>query len=223
MRPYYSIQELAHILDGDIHSVADGLAACGIAAFHGGKPADLSRWRRSIIDHGNGNIYITTGLRIVPDPDTVVVSSDALPESWRQSIEAACRDSDATSVQNTSPDVTPGKGGAPEITATHDEDTLPTGTDDALAALFDPVRAAQLEAMFPYDGKWASYAERSRRNGLKDAAKVGTAQYNPYRAAIWWLNTGPVGWKWERCLRVLANNLPPRSIDSKHLLTGEYE
>ncbi len=96
--------------------------------------------------------------------------------------------------------------------------------ESGIAALFNPVKAAQLEAMFPDSGKWAKYTERAARNGLKIAAFQSRAMFNPYRAAVWWLaTTGPEGWKWERCLRVLANNLPARSIDAKHLLTGEYE
>lgn len=95
--------------------------------------------------------------------------------------------------------------------------------DAALAELFDPVAVPQLEAMFPDDGRWKGYAERADRNGLKEAAKVGRAKFNPYRAANWWLSRGPQSWKLERCLRVLANNLPPRSRDSKHLLTDHLD
>ena len=29
--------------------------------------------------------------------------------------------------------------------------------------------------------------------------------------------------EWDRCLRVLANNLPALSRDSRHLLTGEFD
>jgi hypothetical protein len=98
-----------------------------------------------------------------------------------------------------------------------------TDDDCAIADLFDPVKTAQLEAMFPDADKWKGYAERADRNGLKAAAKRERGLFNPYRAADWWLGQGPKGWKRERCLRVLASNLPARSIDSKHLLTGEYE
>jgi len=98
-----------------------------------------------------------------------------------------------------------------------------SAAESDLAALFDPVKLAQLKAMFP-DEKWASYAERAKRGGLKDAAKVERGLFNPYRAARWWIDTtGPDEWTWARCVRVLANNLPDRSIDSKHLLTGDYD
>ncbi|MBL0166880.1 MAG: hypothetical protein IPP85_06925, partial [Propionivibrio sp.] len=105
--------------------------------------------------------------------------------------------------------------------AESDKATDPYGV--AMDALFDPVKAAQLETMFPDGGKWKNHCERAKRNGLKSAAKTGRGLFNPYSAAVWWLREcGPGGWDWARCLRKLANNLPPRSIDSKHLLTG-YE
>lgn len=95
--------------------------------------------------------------------------------------------------------------------------------DDELAALFDAVRKEQLEAMFPDGGKWVGYAERAARNGL-DVAREGRGIFNPYRAALWWLERhAPAGWTWARCARVLANNLPPRSHDSRHLLTGDFD
>lgn len=96
--------------------------------------------------------------------------------------------------------------------------------DKAIASLFEPVTKAQLEAMFPDNGRWDVYAERQGRNGLKVAANVSRAKFNPYHAAKWWIDTqSPAGWKWERCLRVLANNLPTRSLNSKHLLTGGFD
>lgn len=96
--------------------------------------------------------------------------------------------------------------------------------DAKLAALFDPVSPAQLDAMFP-DEKWNKYAERAARNEL-DKARQGLRIFNPYLAAQWWLKTAkpkPVGWDWSRCARKLANNLPARSLDSKHLLTGDFD
>lgn len=104
------------------------------------------------------------------------------------------------------------------------EDPASEDIDAEIAALFDPVAKEQLEAMFPDGGNWSRYAERAARNGLADAARVARSRFNPYRAARWWMESqAPTGWKWERCARVLANNLPPRSLDSKHLLTGDYD
>lgn len=94
--------------------------------------------------------------------------------------------------------------------------------EEMLASLFDPVRRPQLEKMFPDGGKWANHAARAARNGL-DGARTGRGVFNPYLAARWWIDKGPSGWDWSRCARVLANNLPARSIDSKYLLTGDYD
>lgn len=98
----------------------------------------------------------------------------------------------------------------------------PADDDGGLAALFDGVRIEQLEAMFPDGGKWAKYAARAR-SGLGEAARESRGFYNPYKAARWWLTTGPDGWDWDKCCRKLASNLPDRSRDSKFLLTGEYD
>lgn len=95
--------------------------------------------------------------------------------------------------------------------------------DAKLAALFDPVTVTALEKTFPADGKWIGWAERANRNGLKDAAKVGRGQFNPYSAAVWFVRKGVEGWDLAKCYRVLANNLPARSRDDKHLLTGNID
>lgn len=108
----------------------------------------------------------------------------------------------------------------------HRKEVLAAGVndDDALAALFDAVTAQALETMFPDGGKWESHTERAARNGLGEAAKENRAVFNPYRAAQWWLRKqAPAGWDWARCLRRLANNLPARSLDSRHLLTGDFD
>ncbi len=118
--------------------------------------------------------------------------------------------------------------GAPEVTPADDEqrEAAPLEQDQdadaTLAQLFDPVRVAALEKMFPDDGKWTGYAERAKRNGLKEAAKVGPALFNPYRAALWWIDEkAPDKWDLARCRRALANNLPARSLDFKHFLAGD--
>ncbi len=95
--------------------------------------------------------------------------------------------------------------------------------DHELADLFNAVSWKQLEAMFPAGGKWERYANDAVRNGLR-VARVERGKFNPYLAAIWWMDAqSPVGWDWSKCLRKLANNLPSRSRDSKHLLTGESD
>lgn len=92
-------------------------------------------------------------------------------------------------------------------------------TPNALADLFDPVKPAVLERMFPARGKWSEWAERAARNGLKDA-RDGRAAFNPYRAALWFLQQGEAGWDLARCHRVLVNNLPARSRGEEYRLTG---
>ncbi|WP_291981213.1 hypothetical protein [Candidatus Accumulibacter sp. ACC005] len=149
----------------------------------------------------DGQEYRTTG-RDYDDVDLAVCAAWAIAVGWDIPAELRAL-----------------AGASPESEQTTVRDD---GHDDELASLFDPVRVEQLEAMFPDGGKWANYAGRAHRNGLK-AARVGPGQFNPYLAACWWLTQGPGGWDLARCLRKLANNLPARSKDSKPLLTGEYD
>ena len=95
----------------------------------------------------------------------------------------------------------------------------PPDATTALATLFDPVTPAALERMFPAGGKWAEWTERAGRNGLKDA-REGRAVFNPYRAALWFLQRGEQGWDLARCHHVLAKNLPARSRGEDYKLTG---
>ena len=94
--------------------------------------------------------------------------------------------------------------------------------DEVLAALFDPVRIEALEKMFPASNNWQHWSERAKRNGL-DAAREKRGLFNPYRAAMWFLKQGWPGWDMARCNRTLAANLPARSKDQKHLLTGDLD
>lgn len=93
-----------------------------------------------------------------------------------------------------------------------------------LSTLFDGVPYTVLEKMFSSNGKWKNLAERANRNGLKAAAKMERAMFNPLLAGKWWLtNQKPVGWDWARCCRTLASNLPPRSAHLKNLLTDKLD
>lgn len=85
MKPFYSISELAAILNESIYKVADGLAAYDVTPIIGGKPADLSGWTGGNYCKGN-NIYIFDGYYDDPDPDKVIVATDRLPESWKKCI-----------------------------------------------------------------------------------------------------------------------------------------
>lgn len=91
-----------------------------------------------------------------------------------------------------------------------------------LSELFDPVRVEALESIFPTGGKWKRWAERAKRNGLIKA-RVTRGNFNPYLAGEWFLTKGLPGWDWARCNRVLAGALPPRFLDEKHRLTGDYD
>ncbi len=94
--------------------------------------------------------------------------------------------------------------------------------EEQFFALFDPVRLEVLEKMFPAEGQWKGWAERASRNGLV-SARDGRAKFNPYKAAMWFLNQGIGGWNLARCHRTLANNLPVCSKDYKCLLTDDID
>src|ERR1017187_8380227 len=117
-------------------------------------------------------------------------------------------------VEQTSPGV------KPEVvpTTTPADDVEPDHAE-ALAALFDHVPVKALEKMFPADGKWKSWTEKAATNGLINA-RTARARFNPYKAALWFMDKGMTGWDLARCNRVLVNNLPARSKEDAHLLTG---
>ncbi|MEF8730017.1 MAG: hypothetical protein V5B34_17720 [Accumulibacter sp.] len=94
--------------------------------------------------------------------------------------------------EQTAPSGTPEKA-TPEVATADDDEQgdLPrlakepeqkADYDAGIAALFDPVKAVTLEAMFP-DENWSKYAARASRNGLKDAARRPAAA-NSTRTAL---------------------------------------
>ena len=89
MKPFYSIAELAWLLEDDCFSVADGLIASGASLICNGKLADLSRWRRPGHTCGDGSLVVLTGTYPVPNPEHVVVASEALSGFWVESIRVA--------------------------------------------------------------------------------------------------------------------------------------
>lgn len=103
------------------------------------------------------------------------------------------------------------------VTAQPNGDASLKPATENLAELFDPVTVEQLEKMLPASGKWRTWSERAKSNGLKDA-KVGRAMYNPYKAALWFVARGIEGWDLARCHRALSNNLPARSKAKKSML-----
>lgn len=94
-----------------------------------------------------------------------------------------------------------------------------TDHDKILAALFDPLPVEALEKMFPAGGKWVAWADKAASNGLQDA-RVARAKFNPYKAGLWFVRKGAKDWDDARLYRTLTNNLPARSRDKEHLLTG---
>lgn len=95
--------------------------------------------------------------------------------------------------------------------------------NETLAALFDPLPVEALAKIFMTDvTQWEKWAERADRNGLK-SARQGRKIFNPYKAGMWFVRNGAEGWDDARLYRTLANNLPARSRDNKHLLTGDLD
>jgi hypothetical protein len=94
--------------------------------------------------------------------------------------------------------------------------------EESLAGLFDPVTPEVLEKMFPSGNKWSEWAERANQNGLANA-RDGRRLFNPYKAGIWFLGRGIPGWDTARVHKKLAENLPARSKDKKHLLIDDLD
>jgi hypothetical protein len=92
-----------------------------------------------------------------------------------------------------------------------------------ICSLFDPMSIAAIGALFDKLDKagWKKHFERAIRNGLSDAREsdVQPYQYNPAKVADWLVNKAL--YTREQAERKLANNLPPRSKDSKHKILGE--
>lgn len=92
--------------------------------------------------------------------------------------------------------------------------------NETLAALFDPLPVEALAKMFMIDlAQWKKWQDKAKANGLSDA-RQGTALFNPYKAGVWLVRKGVQNWDDAHLYRTLAKNLPARSLDDKHLLTG---
>jgi hypothetical protein len=91
-KPFYSIQELAEILDEKVYRVADGLFAYSIPAIFCGKQIVLSDYAcfRPPNDGNVMNIYAFSGERPAsPRPSNVCVATEKLPQQWIDCIERA--------------------------------------------------------------------------------------------------------------------------------------
>lgn len=108
------------------------------------------------------------------------------------------------------------------------QSTKTKAPDEVLATLFDPVSTEQLAKMFPVGkadisfAQWKLWQDKAKANGLI-GSRVGRGRFNPFIAGEWFVKKGAEGWDNARLYRALSNNLPPRSKDNKHLLTGEIE
>ena len=108
-----------------------------------------------------------------------------------------------------------------------DETVDDCSIDEKLAALFDALTVENLANMFPTDSnkttkKWKGWQNNAKQNGLFKA-RESHGKYNPYKAGLWFLKKKINGWDIARLNRTLANNLPARSRDDKHLITGELD
>ena len=106
MKPFYSIQELANILNEDIYSVADALVASGVTPTRNGKPADLSRWRRPRPARSGETIFINL---MAPEPDDhfpneFIVLASHLPAEWIANIQWHQQSSDEKAVDESALD-----------------------------------------------------------------------------------------------------------------------
>lgn len=89
MKPFYSIQELAELLDESAFNVANGLIASGVVLIYKGQKADLSKWEPPAPPARSGD-QIFVGVERYwhdPRPSDVVVATDNLPESWKKCID----------------------------------------------------------------------------------------------------------------------------------------
>ncbi|WP_295624623.1 hypothetical protein [uncultured Nitrosomonas sp.] len=91
--------------------------------------------------------------------------------------------------------------------------------------LFDAMNKAGITALFEKvtQDKWKIHFERAARNGLKCARQgdVRPFQYNPAKVADWLVTEGLC--TREYADRKLKNNLPNRSKDMKHVITGYFD
>ncbi len=109
MKLFYSIRELADILEEDIFSVADALCAIGVKPTRNGKPYDLTRWARPRPIPNGGTIFVRLNAPR-PDhyfPEEFIVLADHLPATWiahiqghGQSADEKTSDESALSYEN---------------------------------------------------------------------------------------------------------------------------
>jgi hypothetical protein len=96
--------------------------------------------------------------------------------------------------------------------------------DEDQCSLFDPLTKKQIKVLFTSISKedWADYFERAKRNGLFHARQTpdGVNQYNPARVADWLIGNGHC--RRDHAIRLLAKNLPPRSIQNREYFLDSW-
>lgn len=93
---------------------------------------------------------------------------------------------------------------------------------EEICKLFDPMiqKAIKLQFNLVTESDWTKYFNRAARNGLKDIREKG-GRYNPAKIGEWLVKNGL--YTQEQVDRKLANGLPARSKDKKHLITGDFD
>jgi hypothetical protein len=89
MKPFYSIHELADLLNSEVYAVANGLVAAGVPTLHNGKRVDLADYECFRPIYSGENTFVLIGGPPSPNGYTIMVSTDALPAVWVQSIKEA--------------------------------------------------------------------------------------------------------------------------------------
>jgi hypothetical protein len=93
MKPFYSIQEIANLLNEDVHATCNALVASKVDCYFNGKKVDLTEYECFRPMYSGEAIFVRTGCAPEPEPDTILISVESLPASWTQRIQ----DSEATS------------------------------------------------------------------------------------------------------------------------------
>lgn len=88
MEPFYSIQEIADILDKGVSAVCNGLVAAGVPTYFNGKKIDLPDYDCFRAAYSGERIFVRTGCPPGPNPSTIFVSSETLPAVWTKKLSA---------------------------------------------------------------------------------------------------------------------------------------
>lgn len=97
-----SMADLSEKFDIVPEEVRDALSALGVRMMRGGTDADLTRWpARRVTTEPDGRTVIYE-IPLIPDPEEVVVLTDALPNSWQDRLKRQQRMSEMLAEQASS-------------------------------------------------------------------------------------------------------------------------